>query len=50
MAWTEERLRKRDESGYGFGQIFVFVTLFLLVCVVSSLHNDAAERRREEWR
>jgi hypothetical protein len=49
MAWTEEKLPKRDESGYSFGQIFVFVILFLLVCVVSSLHNEAEERRRENW-
>jgi hypothetical protein len=49
MAWTEEKPSKRDESGYSFGQIFVFVILFLLVCVVFSLHNEIEERRRGNW-
>jgi hypothetical protein len=46
MAWTEQKVREHRESGYGFGTMFFFLIIFLMIF---STYIEAEERRRSRW-
>jgi hypothetical protein len=46
MAWTEQKVREHRESGYGFGTMFFFLIIFLMIF---STYIEAEERRRNRW-